>query len=460
MPKKNGFTLIELMVVIAIIGILSVVGIAIYGNAQKGVRDSRRKGDIDAIAKALEQNYNPLKNRYKDIAAADFQAKKVPTPPENPNGFYDVKYNGFQAASGGNPAVLKSFQVCARLEGRTTECTAPDTNCFCKINNQGDAYTSTNAELIRITSSGSTTGLAGAPPSLFVWTSVKTINISNISGSALNNYQIKMTVPYLPDMKADFSDVRFVSSEGTAELNYWIESTTATPSPSAVVWIKVPSIPTSPSTIKLVYGNPDATTTSNPASVFNVYDDFNTNTLDSSKWTQYGNGQMSFANGVITLSAGSSYASSIIKSKAEVGQPEIVEAWVTAVENIFPTIGFTLTNSWNGYSFTYYYSFAMSTYMAAGTGCSTAYAYFETYNMNSPFQAGVWRFIWISDSSQRLEWPNGIINSVFIRYTPGLSNVTLGKACYSFAADGGSISIDWVRARQYASPEPTATIQP
>ena len=59
MPKKNGFTLVELMVVITIIGILSVIGIAIYSGLQKSARDTKRKQDIMAISKALEaRNFN------------------------------------------------------------------------------------------------------------------------------------------------------------------------------------------------------------------------------------------------------------------------------------------------------------------------------------------------------------------------------------------------------------------
>lgn len=66
--KKSGFTLVELLVVISIIAILSVIGIAIYTDAQKLSRDGKRKGDMDAIVKALAQ-YKAAKGVYPCFAS-------------------------------------------------------------------------------------------------------------------------------------------------------------------------------------------------------------------------------------------------------------------------------------------------------------------------------------------------------------------------------------------------------
>jgi prepilin-type N-terminal cleavage/methylation domain-containing protein len=53
-----GFTLVELLVVISIIGILTMVGAAAYSGAQKKARDAQRKVELDALSKALIMYYN------------------------------------------------------------------------------------------------------------------------------------------------------------------------------------------------------------------------------------------------------------------------------------------------------------------------------------------------------------------------------------------------------------------
>jgi type II secretion system protein G len=61
--SHKGFTLIELILVMALVGILSVVGIASYTQATIKSRDTKRKNDLNQIAKALELFNNDV-GRY------------------------------------------------------------------------------------------------------------------------------------------------------------------------------------------------------------------------------------------------------------------------------------------------------------------------------------------------------------------------------------------------------------
>lgn len=54
----NGFTLIEILIVISIIGILAAFALTSYQGAQKQSRDTQRKSDLSQYRIALEAYYN------------------------------------------------------------------------------------------------------------------------------------------------------------------------------------------------------------------------------------------------------------------------------------------------------------------------------------------------------------------------------------------------------------------
>jgi len=81
--------------------------------------------------------------------------------------------------------------------------------------------------------------------------------------------------------ESDYDDIRFTDSSGTV-LSCWIESSSSS---SATIWVKFPSIPSGTSTWYLYYGNPSAPSASDGDATFLFFDDFNDNSLNTSKWT-------------------------------------------------------------------------------------------------------------------------------------------------------------------------------
>ena len=76
--KNQGFTLVELLIVIVIIAILTVVSLVAYNGLQNQAKTSAAKSAADAVAKKAEL-YNTAKSKYP----ANLQAltdKTVGTP--------------------------------------------------------------------------------------------------------------------------------------------------------------------------------------------------------------------------------------------------------------------------------------------------------------------------------------------------------------------------------------------
>lgn len=116
------------------------------------------------------------------------------------------------------------------------------------------------------------------------WENRQKITITEESGEALTDYQVRVIVPFQTGMSADYSDLRFTLGDGTTLMTYYLEAHTAT---SATVWLKVPALAAnSKIEIYQYFCNPDAATASDPANTFIFYDDFQT----FNGWNNWGTG--------------------------------------------------------------------------------------------------------------------------------------------------------------------------
>ena len=77
--KSHGFTLVELLIVLAIIAILISIGLASIRRAQASAHDGQRRSDIQTIRGALEQFYAD-RNVYPG-ALVDLQNNPAATNP-------------------------------------------------------------------------------------------------------------------------------------------------------------------------------------------------------------------------------------------------------------------------------------------------------------------------------------------------------------------------------------------
>jgi prepilin-type N-terminal cleavage/methylation domain-containing protein len=92
---QQGFTLVELLVAIAIIAILAIIGLTVFTGLQRGARDATRRSDVQAISKAMEANYNTTGGQYAPLATSMFAGGVIPHDPLDTTNNCSTNYCGY-----------------------------------------------------------------------------------------------------------------------------------------------------------------------------------------------------------------------------------------------------------------------------------------------------------------------------------------------------------------------------
>ena len=122
---QSGFTLLELLVVISIIGILLAVAGVAFSSAQQQGRDSRRVSDMQAVQKAFEQYYSQ-NGTYSATCTTMVTGGGLSVQPLDPvnTGLYSYNYT----------CTASTYCVCAYLNGSTR---GNSTSNACAFSNTG-----------------------------------------------------------------------------------------------------------------------------------------------------------------------------------------------------------------------------------------------------------------------------------------------------------------------------------
>lgn len=156
---KRGFTLIEMLVVISLIGILAALALVSFGASQKQARDTTRKSDLRQYQTALEMYGNLTNGLFPSRTSAvsaystlcsdlnvrlepDIACSEDPKVPADAT-YYTYKYisNGTSGTSTGtlyviwgkieNSSTTKYWIVCSN--GKTGESTSVPSSGTCPI---------------------------------------------------------------------------------------------------------------------------------------------------------------------------------------------------------------------------------------------------------------------------------------------------------------------------------------
>jgi prepilin-type N-terminal cleavage/methylation domain-containing protein len=144
---RSGFTIVELLIVIVVIGILAALVIVTYNGIQKKARDSERKTDIKALQGQLEAFWAD-QAKYPCLVSTTATC----TTDLNAASFRTTNMKGLDPAALADPKNAGSQTLCATTTASCYGYTVTPANC----DNTGAALDCTNYVLTATLESGGT----------------------------------------------------------------------------------------------------------------------------------------------------------------------------------------------------------------------------------------------------------------------------------------------------------------
>lgn len=144
--RHPGFTLVELLIVITIIGILASLVLVSFSNAQQRARDSQRKSDLDALKKSIELAKQDSPGAYSypaDMQTLDDNStpyiKHIPTDPKTAA---DYIYQPLSITNGACTDDCAKFTLTACIENKSDS--QKDKTVHSSCTDTGASYTVTS----------------------------------------------------------------------------------------------------------------------------------------------------------------------------------------------------------------------------------------------------------------------------------------------------------------------------
>ena len=148
--QRRGFTIVELIIVITIIGVLLTLAVVNVNSTQLNARDNERKSDIEALSLTLENFYTngndttlpgsyPATSISSDATNAeiiatfrsevDIKTLLAPGAPDETFKSFISATNAVETTSGVTPQPDATHYVYQPLQTNGTLCTVPATEC-------------------------------------------------------------------------------------------------------------------------------------------------------------------------------------------------------------------------------------------------------------------------------------------------------------------------------------------